>query len=169
MKPLVNIKKAPLEVAQLLANNTTLVKLLTISTPDVLEKTEESLLDLNSLIKDVYINFYAPTEYGIKNFDRAAQISVYIDPITPSRIDGNIDSHIIVYFSTKTDNILLNNNKNRLLEAVDCILQSLDNKKLSAAGQLSCINCSYVFFDDFHAGYRISFSFNDQQNRKVDF
>ncbi len=169
MKPLVNIKKAPLEAAQILAQNKTLVKLLTISTPDVLTASEELLPNLNELISDQYINFYAPTEYGIKNFDRAAQIAIFIDQISNRSVDSNIGSHLIVYFGTKTDNILLNENKNRLLEAVDCIMQSLDSQKISASGQLECLSCSYTFFDDFHAGYRISFSFNDQQNRKVDF
>lgn len=168
MKPLINIKKAPLEVAQILAQNKVLVKLLTISTPDVLS-TEGSLPNLNTLISEQYINFFAPTEYGIANFDRAAQIAIFIDQINPRSTDSNIGSHLIVYFTTKTDNILLDENKNRLLEAVDCILQSLEEQKISASGLLSCISCTYVFFDDFHAGYRISFSFNDQQNRKVEF
>jgi hypothetical protein len=169
MKPLVNIKKAPLETAQILANNKTLVKLLTISTPDVLKATEENIYNLNELIQNQYINFYAPTEYGIKNFDRAAQISIFVDQITPRPTDSNMYSHLVVYFGTKTDNILLEDNKNRLLEAIDCIIQSLDGQKISASGQLECNSCSYMFFDDFHAGYRVSFTFTDQQNRKVDF
>lgn len=169
MKPLVNIKKAPLEVAQILSGNTTLVKLLTISTPDALKNPDEYLPDLNTLIREQYINFYAPTEYGIKNFDRAAQISVFVDQLNIHSIDGNIGANLIIYFGTKTDNILLEENKNRLLEAMDCIIQSVNGEKISSSGQLECISCSYTFFDDFHAGYRIAFRFSDQQNRKVDF
>lgn len=168
MKPLTNIKKAPLEIAQLLSTNETLVKLLCNSEPTALVDSITAP-NLNELISDQYINFYAPTEYGIQNFERTAMISIFIDRAQRHSVDKYMDAAIVVYFCTKTDNILLKDNKNRLLEATDCICQSLEGQKVSASGELELNSISYVFFDDFHAGYRVSFSLNDQQNRKVDF
>lgn len=168
MRPLTNIKKAPLEIAQLLANNKELVKLLVNDSPSALNE-EITIPDVNSLISDQYINFYGPTEYGIQNFDRTAFISVFIDNGSYNHTDKNMNVSVIVYYCTKTDSILLDNNKNRLLEAVDRIFDSLDQQKVSAAGKLEGSSINYVFLDDFHIGYRMRFTLNDQQNRKVEF
>lgn len=168
MQPLINIKKAPLEVATILAENETLIKLLYNSSPNTLNEAIE-LPNVNDLIEGKYINFYAPTEYGIEKFDRTAFISIFIDNIYYNYSDKNANTNLTLYFCTKTDNILLANNKNRLLEAVDNIWGTLYLRKLSAAGEIIVNNISYVFLDDFHVGYRMSLSITDQQNRKVDF
>ena len=45
---------------------------------------------------------------------------------------------------------------------------TLENKKLSAAGKIQLTSVNYVVFSDFRCGYRINFRISEQSNRKAE-
>ena len=66
MKSLKNIKKSVMEIAQLLAQDEEIVKLLHNDEPTALNDAVPSV-DLNTLIQEHYICICAPVEDGIKD------------------------------------------------------------------------------------------------------
>lgn len=166
-KDLKNIKKASLEIGQLLAADGVLCNLLYIDTPDALQQ-EPKTYSLNDMINDEYITVYPPVETTIKDVDRNSFLVILLDNINLRVTDSNIRASFTIYITTDSDHILLNENKNRLLEMCDRVVQTLDQTKLSSAGIIEISSISHVMLSEFRAGYRVSLSITDQSTRKAE-
>ena len=163
---LINIKKSPIEIATVLAQDDIIKKLLILDTPsalseDVPEKT------LNDLLQEHYISMEPPVENRIEEYDRNTFISILVDTVMPS-VEGNMRTNYILYISTNMDHLMLDDNKNRLLELGDRVIKLLQDKKFSSAGQMSFGSMSHLMLSEFHAAYRLSFSMSDQQKKVGD-
>lgn len=162
-----NIKKAALEIGQVLAGDTQLCNLLYIDSPDALQQTGHSY-SLNDMINDKYITVYPPVETAIKDKERNSFLVILLDAVNLQVTDSNIRANFTIYATTDSDHILLNENKNRLLEMCDRIVQVLDQYKLSSAGAINISSISHVMLSEFRAGYRIALSITDQVSRKAE-
>lgn len=167
MKKLTNIKKAPLEIATLLAKDTVIKQLLFLDTPDALTGNVSDIT-LNQMLKEHYVSFEPPVENRIEEYQRNTFISILIDSISLYSSEDNISANIVIYVSTNADHILLTDNKNRLLELIDRISQIVDGKKISASGSLYISNAQHVMLSEFHSGYRISCRLSDLQHKEGD-
>jgi hypothetical protein len=163
-----NLKKAPFEIATLLAGNPNIVRLIYDDKPSVLTNKEEFNLSIKELVEQDYIGFYPATESGIKDIDKNTFIVINLEDFSFNNTDNNTRVSGAIYITTDKAHCLLNDNRLRLLELVDEIEDTLEGKKLSSAGQIYISSASYVVFSDFRSGYRISFRVNDQPTRKAE-
>ncbi len=167
MKTLRNVKKSVIEVAQLLAADPDILKLVYIDDPDALNQ-EKPDISLNDLISQHYICVIPPIETGIVDSWRNTFITILLDNVYFNRNDDNTASALVIYVSTDEQHVLLVDNKMRTLEIIDRIIAILEGKKLSGAGTLSIDNFSHTMLSEFRSAYRISISFNDQNTKKVE-
>lgn len=167
MKSLINIKKAPLEVAKLLADDTMIKQLVYIDTNDPFSG-DVSNVDMNKMLTEHYISFDPPVENRIEEYQRNTFVSILVDSISLYGSEDNIPSTIVIYVSTNADHLIITNNKNRLLELADRVIQILDGKKLSASGSLYINSLQHVMLSEFHAGYRISCRISDLRHKEGD-
>ena len=167
MKALVNIKKAPFEIGQILANNTRICGYLVddTSNPQPVSKTFQELLN------NKYITIYPPISDGEleSQYTRNTYITILLDNIDLHATDENYGVTGNIFVITDVNHILLDNNRNRLLELADEIYQTLEDKKIKSAGAIHVSSINYTMIDTFSAGYRINFTFSDQQNGSVMF
>ena len=161
-----NIKKVPLEIATILAQDVLIKKLLIIDNADALSE-EAPDKDLNDLLKEHYISMEPPVENRIEQYDRNTFVSILVDSVT-NNTDENVRANITIYVSTNMDHLMLTNNKNRLLELTDRIGQLLQDRKLSASGKVSISSMSHVMLSEFHSAYRMTFAVVDQQKKDGD-
>lgn len=166
MVKLINIKKAPIEIATILAQDDTIKKLLIIDDAEALERPVPDKT-LNDLLQEHYISMEPPVENRIEEYSRNTFISILVDTIMPAAED-NTRANFVLYVSTNMDHILLKDNKNRLLELCDKIIQLLQNKKISSAGQINFNSMSHIMLSEFHTAYRLAFSSSDQQKKVGD-
>ena len=166
MVKLINIKKAPIEIATILAQDDIIKKLLIIDDPEALERPVPDKT-LNDLLQEHYISMEPPVENRIEEYSRNTFISILVDTIMPAAED-NTRANFVIYASTNMDHILLKDNKNRLLELCDRIVQLLQNKKISTAGQINFNSMSHLMLSEFHTAYRLSLSSTDQQKKVGD-
>lgn len=159
-----NIKKVPFEIATILAANQKIIRLIYNDNPSVLTDQQDILLTTQQLISLNYIGFYPATETGIKDIDKNTFIIINMEDISLDNISANGS----IYITTDKAHCLLENNTLRMLELADEIESTLENQKLSSAGQIHLTSINYVVFSDFRSGYRINFRLNDQQNRKAE-
>jgi len=167
MRKLGNLKKAVIEIAQILAQDETICKLLVNDSNDPLNEATPSMT-LNDLIDQKYICIFPPVENRIEDYGRNTFLSILLEDITFSNEDKVNSASIIIYASTNEDHILLVNNKNRLLEIVDKIAELLDNKKISVAGKLNLRTAVHTMLSEFHSAYRIRFTLSDQSTERVE-
>lgn len=167
MKTLRNIKKSVMEIAQLLAQNDNIVKLLYNDEATALIDEKPSV-DLNTLIHEHYICVCAPVESGIKDQWKNTFLTVLMDNIYFGRQDDNSAVSMKIYVSTDEQHLLLADNKNRLLELIDEVVNTLDGYKLSSAGKMEVSSCSHTMLSEFRFAYMIIVNFNDQNARKVE-
>jgi hypothetical protein len=162
------LKKAPFELAQILAMNNNIVRLLYDDQSSALTDPKDFSLSAEDLINKNYIGFYPATETGIKDIDKSTFLIINLEDFSFQSTDNNINASGAIYITTDKAHCQLDNNQLRLLELIDEIENTLEGKKLSAAGQIRLISASYVVFSDFRSGYRINFRLNDQQARKAE-
>ena len=167
MKNFINIKKAPLEIATILANDTKIKQLLYIDDNDPLN-ADVSEVTLNMMLEEHYISMVPPTENRIEEYGRNSFLSILVDTISPNAADNNVRANLIIYVSTNADHLMIKNNGNRLLELADRVYTLLENKKLTASGEININTFSHVMLSEFHSSYRISLSITDQSTRKED-
>jgi len=167
MKNFVNIKKAPLEIATILANDTKIKQLLYSDDSDPLN-ADVSGVTLNTMLEEHYISMVPPTENRIEEYGRNSFLSILVDTISPNAADNNVRANLIIYISTNADHLMIKDNGNRLLELADRVYILLQNKKLTASGEINISNFSHVMLSEFHSSYRISLSIADQSTRKED-
>ena len=165
MKPLKNIKKSVMEIASLLAQDPALVKLVYNDGADALEHDVPSTVDLNYLIQNHYISVFPPVENRIEEYDRNTFLSILLDQIITST-EPNIRGNFIIYVSTTESELLISDNRNRLLEICDRIIHILQNTKLSAVGTINITSISHVMLSEFHTAYRINLNISDQATVK---
>ena len=163
-----NLKNAPIEIASTLASNETIVRLIYDDEPSVLLNTQTISLSTEELINKNYIGFYPATETGINSIDRNTFIIINLEDFNLQNTDSNTGCTGAIYITTDKAHCILSNNKLRLLELIDEIETTLENKKLSAAGKIQLTSVNYVVFSDFRCGYRINFRISDQSNRKAE-
>ena len=163
---LINVKKAPLEIATILAQDGTIKKLLLIDSKDALSQ-EVPDKDLNYMLQEHYISMEPPVENRIEQYDRNTFVSILVDTVVPAS-DGNMRTNFVLYASTNMDHQMLDDNKNRLLELCDKIVKILQDKKLSSSGQITFGSMSHLMLSEFHSAYRLAFSMIDQQKKVGD-
>lgn len=167
MKTLKNIKKTLMEIAQTLAQNDNIVKLLYNDEPTALTDPKPDVT-LNKLIEEHYICVCAPTESGIKNQWKNTFLTVLLDSCYFGTQDDNTSVTYKIYVSTDEQHIQLNDNKHRLLELADEVISTLDGFKLSTAGKIEVKNFVHTMLSEFRFAYAIIIGFNDQNPRKVE-
>lgn len=167
MRSLRNLKKCVLEIAQILAQDDILCRLLVNDSDNALDEVVTGI-DLNDLIDDNYICMFPPVENRIEDYGRNTFITILLDEISFLSDGQNNLGTIIIYTSTNADHLLLANNKNRLLEMNDRVAQLLDGKKLSSAGTLRLQTMLHTMLSEFHAGYRIRLTIVDQESGKAE-
>lgn len=168
MKDIKNIKKSFFEIAQLLAANEQIQRLLVLDSSDPLHDTFTPKT-INELLEEKYITLIPPfLEEGIENNARNTFLVIRIEDIVFTDRDINTNVHCAIMIGTHDNYVMLKNNESRLLELVDRILRTLDGQKLSSAGVISISTCSLVDYTPYVTGYRISFDFADQTGRKAE-
>lgn len=163
MEKLANIKKAVKEIALLLSLDDQLKCLL------INEKDTDNIptFTVNDLLKNEYISMYPPIESGIQKIDRHTFIVILIDSINLMNSE-NSRANISVYVSTDSEHIGWAQNQNRLLEMCDRVIDVLDEKKLSSAGQINITSINHVMLSEFRAAYRLNLNLTDIQVRKAE-
>ena len=160
MKNLRNIKKVPFEIGQLLANNKRFCSFLVDDT----NNPGDVSMSFIELLNEKYITIYPPVEDGaIEQYNRNTYVIILLDSISTADSNANIGVSGNIYITTDVNHILLTENRNRLLEMADEVLQTLDNAKLTSAGEIHINHISHTMINTFRAGYRISFTLSDQQ------
>lgn len=167
MKTIKKIKTSMFEIAQILASDELLQKLLVIDSPNVLQIEIYTPKTLNEMLDEQYICLAPKLENALKKNDRNTFLIIQLDTgdlrnASNMRIAGSI------FIATDGDHILLKNNANRLWEILDRIIQDLDERKLSSAGAISVDTFNHVVYSEYTFGYRVNFSFKDQENRKAE-
>ncbi len=166
MKALTNIKKAPFEIGQLLASNTKICGYLVDDTTNPQPATK----NFQDLLNDKYITIYPPIhDAELDKYTRNTYITILLDNINLHAVDDNYSITGNIFVITDVNHILLDNNRNRLLELADEVYQTLEDKKIKSSGAIHVVSITYTMIDTFSAGYRINFTFSDQQNGSVMF
>lgn len=158
MKRLNKLKKAPIEMTQLLADSEQLQRLLCIDVVDI-EKEEFHKMTYQDIMEKRYISF-APTDDAIKNITDSLGRNTFLI-IVPTFFSKNGELSGLIYIGTNHNHQMVSNNRFRLIELVDEIIKCLDNKKVSSAGTIHIENASSVVYSQFTFGYKIEFNIHD--------
>lgn len=167
MKTLKNIKKCVMEIAQTLAQEDDIVKLLYNDNSDALKQPRPDI-SLNQLIAEHYICVCAPVESGIKDQWKNTFLTVLLDNCFFGRQDDNTTVSLKIYVSTDEQHLLIDDNQNRLLELLDRVITKLDGFKLSTAGKIEVGSFAHTMLSEFRFAYAVTISFSDQNPRKVE-
>lgn len=159
MNKLINIKKAPAEIAQLLYQNTHLMSLIT---------SEKSSLDWNTIIENKYISLCPPLEDGTITNNRNISLIILLERINMNGQDSNIIVSGKIYVNAEMNYLLDNNYNNILLEIVNEVCNSIDGVKLTSSGQVSVNSINFITYTPTRCGYSINFSFTDQNLQQVE-
>ena len=160
MGRLINIKRAPIEIAQLLYNNKTLMSLITntdIANP----------IDWTTIVAQKYISLCPPLEDGTITGERDLSLIILLDRINMNGADSNMIVSGKIYINAEASRILDSNYNNLLLEIVDEICNTIDGVKLTASGQIAINSINYISYSTMRCGYSINFSFTDQDTQKI--
>ena len=160
MGKLINIKRAPIEIAQLLYNNKTLMSLITNTNID-------NPIDWTTIIAQKYISLCPPLEDGTITGERDLSLIILLDRINMNGADSNMIVSGKIYINAEASRILDSNYNNLLLEIVDEICNTIDGVKLTASGQISINSINYISYSTMRCGYSINFSFTDQDTQKI--
>ena len=160
MGKLINIKRAPIEIAQLLYNNKTLMSLITNTNID-------NPIDWTTIVAQKYISLCPPLEDGTITGERDLSLIILLDRINMNGADSNMIVSGKIYINAEASHILDSNYNNLLLEIVDEICNTIDGVKLTASGQISINSINYISYSTMRCGYSINFSFTDQDTQKI--
>lgn len=160
MGRLINIKRAPIEIAQLLYNNKTLMSLITNTNID-------NPIDWTTIVAQKYISLCPPLEDGTITGERDLSLIILLDRINMNGADSNMIVSGKIYINAEASRILDSNYNNLLLEIVDEICNTIDGVKLTASGQISVNSINYISYSTMRCGYSINFSFTDQDTQKI--
>ncbi len=171
MAALKNIIKVPFEIASLLATDPTIRSLLYIDQPNALTQHisfNDGVSAAQHMINENYIHLFPFVETGIKDFTRNTFLQISLEGISFSREHTTVSANGTILITTDNTHIMLDNNKNRLLELADLIDQRLHGVKLSSSIELKINYISAVPVSNFRSGYSIHFSISDQLNAKAE-
>ena len=160
MGRLINIKRAPIEIAQLLYNNKTLMSLITNTNID-------NPIDWTTIVAQKYISLCPPLEDGTITGERDLSLIILLDRINMNGADSNMIVSGKIYINAEASRILDSNYNNLLLEIVDEICNTIDGVKLTASGQIAINSINYISYSTMRCGYGINFSFTDQDTQKI--
>ena len=160
MGKLINIKRAPIEIAQLLYNNKKLISLITNTNID-------NPIDWPPIVAQKYISLCPPLEDGTITGERDLSLIILLDRINMNGADSNMIVSGKIYINAEASRILDSNYNNLLLEIVDEICNTIDGVKLTASGQIAINSINYVSYSTMRCGYSINFSFTDQDTQKI--
>lgn len=160
MGRLINIKRAPIEIAQLLYNNKTLMSLITNTNID-------NPIDWTTIVAQKYISLCPPLEDGTITGERDLSLIILLDRINMNGADSNMIVSGKIYINAEAGRILDSNYNNLLLEIVDEICNTIDGVKLTASGQIAINSINYISYSTMRCGYSINFSFTDQDTQKI--
>lgn len=160
MGKLINIKRAPVEIAQLLYNNKTLMSLITNTNID-------NPIDWTTIVAQKYISLCPPLEDGTITGERDLSLIILLDRINMNGADSNMIVSGKIYINAEASRILDSNYNNLLLEIVDEICNTINGVKLTASGQISINSINYISYSTMRCGYSINFSFTDQDTQKI--
>ena len=160
MGRLINIKRAPIEIAQLLYNNKTLISLITNTNID-------NPIDWTTILAQKYISLCPPLEDGTITGERDLSLIILLDRINMNGADSNMIVSGKIYINAEASRILDSNYNNLLLEIVDEICNTIDGVKLTASGQIAINSINYISYSTMRCGYSINFSFTDQDTQKI--
>ena len=160
MGRLINIKRAPIEIAQLLYNNKTLMSLITNTNID-------NPIDWTTIVAQKYISLCPPLEDGTITGERDLSLIILLDRINMNGADSNMIVSGKIYINAEASRILDSSYNNLLLEIVDEICNTIDGVKLTASGQISVNSINYISYSTMRCGYSINFSFTDQDTQKI--
>ena len=160
MGRLINIKRAPIEIAQLLYNNKTLMSLITNTNID-------NSIDWTTILAQKYISLCPPLEDGTITGERDLSLIILLDRINMNGADSNMIVSGKIYINAEASRILDSNYNNLLLEIVDEICNTIDGVKLTASGQIAINSINYISYSTMRCGYSINFSFTDQDTQKI--
>ena len=160
MGKLINIKRAPIEIAQLLYNNKKLMSLITNTNID-------NPIDWTAIVAQKYISLCPPLEDGTITGERDLSLIILLDRINMNGADSNMIVSGKIYINAEASRILDSNYNNLLLEIVDEICNTIDGVKLTASGQISINSINYISYSTMRCGYSINFSFTDQDTQKI--
>ena len=105
---------------------------------------------------------------NITNNSRNTFLITHIDDIRTYGRENNIEVYGNIFIGTNKDHYWLQGNRLRLLEMIDEIIKTLDDKKFSVAGTLHITSATHVVYSKQSLGYRISFNISEQENRKAE-
>lgn len=160
MGRLINIKRAPIEIAQLLYNNKTLISLITNTNID-------NPIDWTTILAQKYISLCPPLEDGTITGERDLSLIILLDRINMNGADSNMIVSGKIYINAEASRILDSNYNNLLLDIVDEICNTIDGVKLTASGQIAINSINYISYSTMRCGYSINFSFTDQDTQKI--
>ena len=160
MGKLINIKRAPIEIAQLLYNNKKLISLITNTNID-------NPIDWTTIVAQKYISLCPPLEDGTITGERDLSLIILLDRINMNGADSNMIVSGKIYINAEASRILDSNYNNLLLEIVDEICNTIDGVKLTASGQIAINSINYISYSTMRCGYSINFSFTDQDTQKI--
>lgn len=160
MGKLINIKRAPIEIAQLLYNNKTLISLITNTNRD-------DSIDWTTIVAQKYISLCPPLEDGTITGERDLSLIILLDRINMNGADSNMIVSGKIYINAEASRILDSSYNNLLLEIVDEICNTIDGVKLTASGQIAINSINYISYSTMRCGYSINFSFTDQDTQKI--
>lgn len=160
MGKLINIKRAPIEIAQLLYNNKTLMSLITNTNID-------NPIDWTTIVAQKYISLCPPLEDGTITGERDLSLIILLDRINMNGADSNMIVSGKIYINAEASRILDSKYNNLLLEIVDEICNTIDGVKLTASGQIAINSINYISYSTMRCGYSINFSFTDQDTQKI--
>lgn len=160
MGKLINIKRAPIEIAQLLYNNKKLMSLITNTNID-------NPIGWTTIVAQKYISLCPPLEDGTITGERDLSLIILLDRINMNGADSNMIVSGKIYINAEASRILDSNYNNLLLEIVDEICNTIDGVKLTASGQIAINSINYISYSTMRCGYSINFSFTDQDTQKI--
>lgn len=161
------IKNSGFEMAQLLAKNKDIQKLLYIDSDDIDMLDNKKYVDIlptqpNWFLENSYIKVETPVELAAgETIDRNTVIFIRLDDFTFHMSDNNVASWGFIDIITNENHVLLTNNRSRLLELVNLVVKTLDGKKLSAAGEVEISSASFSVYSPNLFGWRMRFSLKD--------
>lgn len=171
-KDISNLQKNMFAVKNILLNDEDIRKLLYYDTKNALELEAPSKEDLEVETDTElgYITLFPIMEKGIVEYNRNTfiQITVPTLDVDIDDNDGNLFFGMLITVVTDFKHYMLDNQKIRLLEIVNRVINDIDNQKLNSAGKLEVLKVDEIIFDNYVYGYGIKVMFTDLK-KGVDF
>lgn len=160
-KTLSNFNKLFVEFKTALLNDEVIRKLLFYDTPDALSRTAPTIEEVSNYI------FVAPImESGITDFGRNTYIMIDIPNIDLDDTDGSgLIGMIYITPVTNYEHWMLNDNKMRLFEIAERVLQDIDDRKFSPSGKSTVMSIERVLISKQLYGYAIKVATTDDSGK----